>query len=356
MITRERLVKRITEISNIIAISSREKKMVEYLEETFKNTNYNIAIDNIGNVTLKKNGNFRDEKILVFAHIDEIGIIVRKISEDGFIYIERLGGVTTTIMPGQHFLFETEKGYVDGVIGVQAHHFMDSENKFSISPIKDMYVDVCAKSKKEVLDMGIDVGTVAAFNQKCSFINNTYLRGKAIDNRAAVGILIELALEMEKQESNVVFAFPVQEEFNIRGLMPVLRKEKPDIAIGLDITPSCDTPDLDYNDVYMDKGPAVTYMNFHGGGTLAGVLPNLELVKKYENLAKKLGINLQKEIAPGVITENAFGLFENEKGIKVVNLSIPTRYTHTPFETASINDIEELYQLLKEGLFGKEGD
>ncbi len=353
MLVREKLIDRIIETSNINAVSSREKNMIDYIKNVFKDTSYKVDIDNIGNVIVKHDDDLNKEKVLVFAHIDEIGIIVRKISEDGFVYIERMGGVTTTIMPGQYFDFETKNGLVEGVIGVQAHHFMDADNKFTIYPIKDMYVDVCAKSKDEVLNMGIDVGTMGTFHQKCKFINNKYFRGKAIDNRAAVSLLIELALEKENADAskNIVYVFPVQEEFNIRGLMPVLRKEKPDIAIGIDITPSCDTPDLDYNDVYMDNGPAIAYMNFHGGGTLAGVLPNMELVKEIEDKASSLHINLQKEISPGIITENAFGLFENENGIKVANLSIPTRYTHTPFETASIDDIEELYKLLKEVLY-----
>ncbi|MDO4499752.1 MAG: hypothetical protein Q4B60_00590 [Erysipelotrichaceae bacterium] len=353
MTIRENLIDRIIELSNIQAISSREERMIDYLKEVFKDTSYTVTVDNIGNITAyhpkQEEGK---QKVLVFAHIDEIGIIVRKISEDGFIYIERMGGVTTTIMPGQHFEFDTPNGFVDGVIGVQGHHFMDQENKFSVYPIKKMYVDVCASSKQEVLDMGIDVGTMATFSQKCELINNKYLRGKAIDNRAAVGILVELALEMEKKnpDVNLIFAFPVQEEFNIRGLMPVIRKVKPDIAIGLDITCSCDTPDMDYNDVKMDGGPAIAYMNFHGGGTLAGVLPNMKLVKDFEETAKEMNIPLQKEISPGVITENAFGLFENEEGIKVGNLSIPTRYTHTPFEIASVGDIVQLYNLMHEML------
>ncbi|MPM86460.1 hypothetical protein SDC9_133549 [bioreactor metagenome] len=97
-------------------------------------------------------------------------------------------------------------------------------------------------------------------------------------------------------------------------------------------------------------------MNFHGGGTLAGVLPDQDLFRMIVTEAANQQITLQKEVAPGVITENAFALFENENGIKVANLSIPTRYTHTPFETAAISDIQNLYQVLERVLKRGLGD
>lgn len=351
-----KLVQKIIELSDLVGVSSKEYRIAENIKTRFAHSAYQINVDNIGNVTLSHQNNDTNKKnLLIFAHMDEIGLIVRKITDDGYLYFERLGGVNTQILPGTKFILDSSKGFIEGVVGVQSHHFMPLENKFKVPPIQSLYIDIGASTRQEVLDQGIDIGTMGVFKSKCEVIQDKYIQGKALDNRVAVAILLQLAEELESNtlDHNLHFCFPVMEEFNIRGLMPVLRKIKPDISIGLDITPTCDTPDLDYNTLRLGAGPAITYMNFHGGGTLAGVLPNQELIEKFEEISKNINIKTQREISPGVITENAFGLFETEHGIKVANLSIPTRYTHTPFETASLKDIQDMYRLIKHILLDK---
>jgi len=344
------MILNIMELSRLIGISSREFRIIEYLKDQLSKTEYDISIDNIGNLLIgyKDNDNAR-KNVLLFAHMDEIGMIVRKIDDNGFIYFERLGGVNTQILPGTRLLLDGNQGMIRGVVGVQSHHFMPSEKKFVIPALNQLYIDIGVESREEANERGIDVGTYIAFDADCEIVNDKYLRGKSLDNRMAVGVLVELArcLDNKVLPYNLYICFPVMEEFNIRGILPVIRKIKPDIAIGLDITPSCDTPDLDYNDISLEGGPAITCMNFHGGGTLAGVLPDKDLYDMINDQAKILNIHLQKEVSPGVITENAFSIFENHEGIKVANLSIPTRYTHTPFETAAISDINELLEVLK---------
>lgn len=353
------LIQEIRDLADLVAVSSREERVRWRLQKIFAGTKYEINVDNIGNLVLIHPDQKPSRKtVLLFAHMDEIGFIVRKIEKNGFIRYERLGGVNTQILPGTRILFDGKKGLVEGVIGTQAHHFMPAENKFVVPPISEQYIDIGADTDEEVLANGIDVGTLAALNSQATVIHDRYIRGKSMDNRAAVGVLEKLALELEDRslKVNLIFAFPVMEEYNIRGLMPVYRKYKPDISIGLDVTPACDTPDLDYNDIALGKGPAICCMNFHGGGTLAGVLPNSELFDYTEKVASDLGISLQKEVSPGIITENAFGVFENEEGIRILNLSLPTRYTHSPFETVAISDIEQLKVLLEKMIVNGFGD
>lgn len=353
------LIQEIRDLADLVAVSSREERVRWRLQKIFAGTKYESNVDNIGNFVLFHPDQKPSRKtVLLFAHMDEIGFIVRKIEKNGFIRYERLGGVNTQILPGTRVLFDGKKGLVEGVIGTQAHHFMPAENKFVVPPISAQYIDIGADSDEEVIANGIDVGTLAALSSQATVIHNRYIRGKSMDNRAAVGILEKMALELESKELqiNLIFAFPVMEEYNIRGLMPVYRKYKPDIAIGLDVTPACDTPDLDYNDIALGKGPAICCMNFHGGGTLAGVLPNSELFAYAEEKAAEIGVPLQKEVSPGIITENAFGVFENEEGIRILNLSLPTRYTHSPFETVAISDIEQLKALLEKMIISGFGE
>lgn len=346
---RDNLIKNILDLTKITGVSSREEKVTAAIKELMKDKNYKVVTDRIGNLTfIHKDYKEGNKNILLFAHIDEIGIIVRDITEDGFILFDRVGGVNTQILPGTKFVFDTDNGLVEGVVGVQAHHFMPVQNKFTVPQIVEMYIDINCDSKQEVLDKGVDVGTLGGFLWQGKVQNDKYLVSKTLDNRAAVGMLIEILNDFENVDLNynLHICFPVQEEFNVRGIMPVMRKINPDLAIGFDITPACDTPNLNYNHTRLNGGPSLCVFNFHAGGTLAGVLPckafNDYVIKK----AKENNLPIQKDVAPGVITENAFAMFENEDGIRVGNISIPCRYTHTFFEKVSIHDIEETYKLV----------
>lgn len=346
------LLEDIERLSQLVGVSSREQAVAADVRERFSTSGYAVKTDPIGNVILSHPGNQKGQKkILLFAHMDEIGLLVRKV-EGCFLRFERLGGVNTQILPGLRVQVLDDLGQPHpGVIGVQAHHFMPADKKFTVPPLSELYIDVFAQDGDDLKRMNIGPGCYGALDGDFRIVAQEVISGKSLDNRMAMAVLYHCAeaLESAKLPYNLYFCFPVMEEFNIRGLMPVLRKIRPDVSLGLDITPACDTPDLDYNDIRLGGGPALTCMNFHGGGTLAGVLPDAELASLLKTAARRLSIPLQMEIAPGVITENAFGLFENE-GVKVANLSIPTRYTHTPNETARMSDIEYLEQLLNGAL------
>lgn len=336
-------------LTSLNGICSQEDKVIDFVFDYFKRFNQDVVVDKIGNVISHYSCDDPNaSKLIVFAHTDEIGMIVRKIENDGFIRFERIGGVSTQILPGTVVQFLTKEKVVKGVVGTPAHHFISQSQKENIPSVQQMYIDVGAFSKKEVNDLGIDVGTMIVYDQNW-FENNGVIFSKAIDNRVGVSVLLELAekFSTEKPKFDLYLIAPVMEEFNIRGIMSAVRKIKPDVSIGIDITPACDTPDLSYNDIALNKGPALTYMNFHGRGTLAGVLPSVPLLNEFERIAKVNNIPLQKEVATGVITENAFIIFENE-GVSVANLSIPSRYTHTPFEAIHVRDVELTVELLIE--------
>ena len=332
------------DLTSLIGVSSREEAVIRYMTQKFQTYSGDVSVDNLGNVTLRIASRKENaKKLMVFAHMDEIGFIVRKIEKNGFLRIERIGGVSTQILPGFVIELQGKKGTVKGIIGTPAHHFIKAGDKFSVPQVEDLYVDVGAASSEQVLEMGIDVGCFGAFESRYLEMPNDIICGKALDDRAGLAILMRF-LDMtadRKFDWDVYVVAAVQEEFNIRGIIPTVHRIQPDAMLGVDITPSCDTPDMYYNDVALGKGPAVCYMNFHGGGTLAGVLPDKKMLEHLEKALESRGISYQKEISPGVITENAFTLWENQ-GIPVCNLSIPTRYTHTPVECVHAGDLEKI--------------
>lgn len=350
-------------LTNLDGISSREEEIIDYMFQEFKKITPEVEVDTIGNViAAMKCGRENAKKIMLFGHMDEIGLIIRKIETNGFIRIERIGGVSTQILPGMRVHIHGRKGKIKGIIGTPSHHFIKSEEKFSVPQVSELYVDIGAESGQDVKERGVRAGDAITFENDFRELGEHVLCAKAMDDRVALAILLNVMKEVKEKSLHwdIYFVAAVMEEFNIRGILPAVRKIKPDAMIGIDITPACDTPDMNYNSIRLGGGPAVTYMNFHGRGTLAGVLPDRKLLNYIENICEQYEIKYQPEISPGVITENAFSLFENE-GISVANVSVPTRYTHTPNECIDIRDVKDTIRLLekivvslkKEDRFGK---
>ena len=171
---------------------------------------------------------------------------------------------------------------------------------------------------------------------------------KALDDRLGCTALLGVADAISTMELDIAvyLVASVQEEFNIRGIVPVLRRVKPDPAIGIDITPSCDTPDLhDYSEVRINQGVGITCLNYHGRGTLAGLITPPRLIRMLEQTA--LEHNYSGAARSGSRRDNRNRLYRVEQdGIPCASLSIPCRYTHSPAEVASLRDLTDCIRLL----------
>lgn len=345
------------ELTSINAVSSKEDSVIKYMKNHFLQFSDDVEVDVIGNVICHFSSGEPDaKKIMIFGHMDEVGFIIRNIDDHGYLYFERIGGANINVLPGLRLDVLGEKGVVPGIVGTKAYHFLKPEEKGTFPPQDKLYIDIGVKSKEEAEELGVKIGCCVCFHADFFERNNGWVTSKAMDNRVACTILLKLAEQLFKNQGqlnwDVYLVGCVQEEFNIRGILPVVRKIKPDVSIGLDVTPASDTPDLyGYSDVRLDGGPALTFLNYHGKGTLAGVLPDTKLIEELVKTCEVQSIPYQREIAVGVITENAFIVFE-ELGVAVANISIPTRYTHTPIETISLNDVDWTEKLLYSFIIG----
>lgn len=340
------MIQKLKYLTQLNGISSQEDSVINYVYNDFKHYSKEVSIDRIGNVIAQFKGHSSKERVVIFAHTDEIGLIVRKIESNGLVRFERIGGVSTQILPGTFIRALVGSDSMVGVIGTPSHHFIKQSQKEIIPSHYDMYIDFGFTSKIAVMEAGIDIGTMMVFDHQW-IENKDVIFSKAVDDRVGILILLELAKRLSETQPyfDTYLVAASMEEFNIRGVMPAIKVIKPTISIGIDITPACDTPDMNYNEISLGNGPALTYMNFHGRGTLAGVLPDVKLLNQMLKISKENDIPIQKEVATGVITENAFILFENE-GTSVANVSIPTRYTHTPFESVHMNDVKLAIELI----------
>lgn len=352
----KQLKKIIEELTNLQGNCGYEDDVIDYVAKVIQPFSSNISVDSIGNVTVHftpDQPHKNCKKIMLFGHLDEVGMMIRQIDENGFIMVEKLGSINPISLNGAKVQLAGEKGTIDGVIGVKSHHLAGANDKKAAVSAQSIFIDIGAKDKNSVLNAGVDVGTPIVIKPQFISLLNNCIANKAMDDRALLAILIYLCqtLDRAQLECDLYIVFSVQEEFNTRGIMPAVRAIQPDIVLGMDVTPATDTPDLkDFSNIHLGGGPALTYMNHHSRGTLAGLIPNKKFLQYLETIAVKEQIPLQKEVATGILTETAYIAIEKSDTI-VANISLPTRYTHTAAEVICLDDVLNVYQLVKAFLY-----
>lgn len=344
------LLSNLKELTSLIAQSGYEEPVINYIVEKITPFVKEIKVDNLGNVIARVNEIDEPDpfKVMVFAHMDELGFVVKKIEDNGFLRLERLGGIPEKSMAGQSIVIKTDKGVIHGVIGTKSHHVTKAEEKYRVLPVSEVYADFGFRSKEEAIEAGIYAGTPVSYARQF-FNNGSIVFSNSIDNRAGCLTLMELIERMEGKElpSEVYIVFSVQEEFNLRGILPAVRKVDPDIAIAIDLIVAADTPDLmNTSDIELGKGPCINKFSFHGRGTLGGLIPNPKLVKHVLSVAKENNIPIQHGVFMGGLTDASFSQLEND-GIPMIDLAFPARYSHAPIEAVDLKDIYQLIILLE---------
>lgn len=314
--------------------------------------------DRLGNLIATLPGAQDAPSVMLFAHMDQLGLVVRKIETNGLVRVERLGGVPEKALPSQAVIFCVGEGRdVPGVIANKSHHATTPEEKFRVLPYPELYVDTGFGSATEVLAAGIDIGTPIVYAPKVVELAGDRLAGTAVDDRAACAVMIEVAraLKDAKKRPTVHLVFSVLEEFNLRGALTAANALAPDIAIQLDLILATDTPDMTARgDVRLGGGPAMSLYSFHGRGTLNGTIPHPALVRLFETTAAKEKLPLQRSAHIGALTDSSYVQLVNA-GVASIDLGFPCRYTHSSLEVCDLSDLAGLTQLLVAGLTGIDG-
>lgn len=328
------------------APSGYEKCVAEVFGKRIRPFADKLTMDRMGNVMATLKGtDAQSPAVMIYAHMDQLGFIVRRIEPDGYLQVDRLGGIPEKVLPALRLWIRTKDGkFIPGVIGNKAHHAASAEEKYKVDVVTALYIDIGAESEQEVYKMGIGIGCPAIYEPGFQMLAGDKVSGTALDDRGGLAALILAAerLSKDRPSSTVHFVGTVWEEFNIRGAAFAARRLKPDIAIGLDVVLAGDTPDLKsrYQNA-LGKGPTINFYNFHGRGTLNGMIPHEGLAKLAEKCAIEKGIPYQSFASLGMITESAYVQMENE-GAACLDMGYPARYTHSPIETCSLSDIENL--------------
>jgi len=334
-----------TDLENLCAsqgVSGFESPVTDVILRCFQRKNIETRVDKIGNLIAHVPGN--GPRVLLLAHLDEPGYLVRKILPDGFLQVERVGGAAWNALAGQHVIIQTEQGEVPGVVGLTPPHIAAGEMPADIGKL---FVDIGARSLLGAQSLGVEIGSPVTCKPLFQVFQGQ-VAAKSLDDRAGCALLVHLAEEVANSElpCDLYLAFVVQEENLLLGAQPVAFDLKPDWILGVDATLTYDTPDLgnDYSDVSLGLGPAVKIMD-HIRGRGQGFIAHTGLRRHIERLAEAECIPLQREIAIGITTAAAPLPFVNS-GFPVAAISFPLRYSHSPAEVANLKDLEQTLHLL----------
>ncbi|WP_326909062.1 M42 family metallopeptidase [Sedimentibacter sp. MB31-C6] len=283
--------------------------------------------DKIGSYIFKSNGT-NNKKIMLSAHIDEIGLMVTGILDDGFLRFTSVGGINPASLVSQEVIVYGNSE-VYGVIGIKPPHITSDEERKKPLQIKDLFIDT--GYSKEKLQELVSVGDFAVIKRDPIALQGSRISAKAFDDRACVAVMLEVAKELKKisHKSNIYYTASAQEETGCRGATTASYKINPDIGIVLDVGFGS-TPDLPPETADLGKGPVVAY-----GGRL-----NSKLTKKFIEVCKKYNYKIQYEVAPAATGTDTESLQINREGIPCILLSIPLRYMHTSVETIDFKDVE----------------
>ena len=336
----------------IHAVSGREDAMTAFVREAIKPLVDEVHVDRLGNVVgILQGAQYPQYRLMLQAHMDELGLIVRYITDDGFLLIERVGGVPEKTLLGQRVDILTDEGsLIPGYVGAKSHHITSAEEKFKVPTVHEMFIDVGVTSRAAVEALGIQVGDAVTYHPNFHRFGDGMICSKALDNRVGVFLLLETlkAFASNRPPCTLVFAFTVLEEFSIRGSLPTVTATKPHAILSLDITIASDTPvDKPLHPVAMRGGPAIKMMDFHGRGTLGGLFSSPKWRRFIEQTAKAEGIPLQREVIVGVITDPAFQLYLDDQGYVIAALSVPQRYSHASIQMCHETDLQQTFQLIR---------
>ena len=315
--------------------SGLEKEVQLVWMNYMKEFSHKVESDNVGNAYAVLNPE-AEFKIMIAAHGDEIGFMVKNIDSNGFIFLEKLGGISPKIAVGMKIKFLGEKEIV-GIVGANAEHHGGVKEKLTIN---DIYVDCGFKNKEEAINF-LNIGDMAVYKRSAELLQNNMIAGKALDNKTGSFIIAEVMKNLSSKKLDIgVYAVNTScEETNQGGAYFAASKIKPNLSIACDVTFATDYPGVDTK----DHGE----YSLGGGPVLAkGSQINININKSLEESASELGIKLQYELTPRRTGTDADTIKFTGKGVPVALVSLPLRYMHSPVETASFTDMEDEINLL----------
>jgi endoglucanase len=315
-----------------------QEALAPYVDEVWETTRGNV-------VGIQRGTDPEAPKIALAAHMDQVGFVVFNIDERGFIRFRKVGGASNRAILGQRVRLAMEKETVPGVVGIKPGHITPPSEANTVPPVEEMYIDVGAYSREEAERMGVKVGTPVAFDGEPQELANDLVASHAADDKAGLTVLLAVAKALKNEEipATVYYVGTVEEEGGLRGAAVALYDLDVDAAVAVDTAPSGWQPDVNMRDVVYEvgEGPAIHIgeMGRNGGWTY-----HRRLVDWLIGTAEAEGEPYQSSIMLG--GTDAKSMAQTRGGMPATTVGIPRRYSHSPVETFSLEDMAGLVRIL----------
>jgi putative aminopeptidase FrvX len=326
-------------LSNACGVTGREEQVRNIMVQLMTPYVDEIQVDRLENVIAIKKGKSKSPKIMLAAHMDEVGLMVKTITKDGFLQFSKMGGIDDRILPAQKVVVYTKKGQLSGIVGSKPPHIQKEEERKKIITYDDLFIDIGAENKEDAANLGVSPGDVIAFDVKYVNLGKDSVIGKAFDNRAGCLAMVEALILLTQTDCTICAVGTVQEEVGLRGAAAAAFGVDPDLALALDVTIAGDVPGVREFDtsVKMGKGPALTISD-------SGLITHPKVLRWLIETAEEEKIPFQLE--SGLLgSTDAARISISRQGIPCGNISIATRYIHSPVGMLSLKDVENSAKL-----------
>jgi endoglucanase len=331
---------KLKELSEAVGVSGDEGAVRAVVLDAIREHVDEVRVDTMGNVLALKRGTGRQRlRVMVAAHMDEIGLMVVGHDKDGFLKVRAVGGIDARLLPGTRLQVGNDR--IPGIIGLKPVHLLKEKEGEKVLKIEDLALDIGAKDSDEAKKLA-PVGTYATFATAFVELGRT-VSGKAFDDRAGCAVLIEI-LRGERLRFDLHAAFTVQEEVGLRGARVAAYTIEPDCAVTLEGTVADDMPkDKDVSPTtILGQGPAITVMDH-------SFIADRRLVRLVRNTAEALDIPYQIK-QPGIGGTDSGAIHQTRAGVPSITVAVPCRYIHSPVATMSLDDFDNTVRLVRESL------
>lgn len=333
----EQLLKSLTEAHGVPGYETEVRALLRQYMEPLGT----ISQDKLGSIVCTKPG--EGPTVMLAGHMDEIGFMVAHITKDGFLKFQQLGGWWDQVLLGHRVIIKTHKGDVTGVIGAKPPHLLSADERSKVVVKKDMYIDIGASSREEVVEIGVRVGDpVVPYSQFTVLANPKTYMSKAFDNRVGCALVIDILnyFQGEDHPNTIVGVQTVMEEVGVRGATTSVHAVNPDVAIVLESDIAGDVPGIEEeeSDIKLGSGPSLLVFD-------ARMIPNIKLRDLVVETAVSLNIPLQFSVMPGGATDGS-AIHLHGAGVPTVVIGIPARHIHSHSAIIHRDDYDNAVKLV----------
>ncbi|MDB4897357.1 MAG: endo,4-beta-glucanase [Firmicutes bacterium] len=316
-------------LSNACGVSGQEDEVRALIKQEMAPYADEMWSDALGNLVVRKGDG--PVKVMLDAHMDEVGFCVGAVTDEGYIKLKKVGGLDDRVLPGREVWLTNRR--IPGVLGAKAWHLCSPEERTRSIPFAEMYVDLGCRNRQEVAALGIELGDPVYFATEFEHFSDRVVKGKAFDDRAGCAVLAAILQQYSYPGITLYGVFSTQEEIGLRGARVAAYNLDPDIAVALEGTGSANAAGVDPFDTItnMGEGPAISLIDASG-------IPSLRLFEELVRLAKTRELRHQHRRLTAGGTD-AGGIALQRNGIPACTVSVPCRYIHTNAALLNLDDL-----------------